>query len=72
MLGAGIVAAGDFRTISSDSAQEFAVGFIAAAVVGFAAIRWLLQFLSHGSLRGFAAYCAVLGLAALATAVFRA
>ena len=72
MLGAGIVAAGDFRTISSDSAQEFAVGFIAAAVVGFAAIRWLLRFLSHGSLRGFAAYCAVLGLAALATAVFRA
>ena len=72
MLGAGIVAVGDFSTISSDSAQEFVIGFIAAAVVGFAAIRWLLRFLSHGSLRGFAAYCAVLGLAAMAAAITRA
>ena len=72
MLGAGMVAIGDFSTVSSDSAQEFVVGFIAAAVVGFAAIRWLLRFLSHGSLRGFAAYCAVLGLAALVAAISRA
>jgi undecaprenyl-diphosphatase len=72
MLGAGIVTIGDFSTISSDSAQEFVVGFIAAVVAGFAAIRWLLRFLSHGSLRGFAAYCAVLGLAALAAAITRA
>ena len=72
MLGAGIVAVGDFSTISSDSAEEFVIGFIAAAVVGFVAIRWLLRFLSHGSLRGFAAYCAVLGLAAMAAAITRA
>ena len=72
MLGAGIVAVGDFSTISFESTQEFLIGFIAAAVVGFAAIRWLLRFLSHGSLRGFAAYCAVLGLAALAAAITRA
>ena len=72
MLGAGMVAVGDFSTVSSDSAQEFVIGFIAAAVVGFAAIRWLLRFLSHGSLRGFAAYCAALGLVALASATARA
>ncbi len=72
MLGAGIVALGDFSTISSNSAQELALGFVAAAVVGFAAIRWLLRFLSHGSLRGFAAYCAFVGLLALAAAIYRA
>ena len=72
MLGAGIVALGDFSTISSNSAQELALGFVAAAVVGFAAIRWLLRFLSHGSLRGFAAYCASVGLLTLAAAIYRA
>ncbi len=72
MLGAGIVALGDFSTISSNSAQELALGFVAAVVVGFAAIRWLLRFLSHGSLRGFAAYCALVGLLALAAAIYRA
>ena len=72
MFGAGIAAIGDFSTISSDGAQELALGFIAAAMVGFAAIRWLLRFLSHGSLRGFAAYCALVGLLVLATALYRA
>lgn len=72
MLGAGIVALSDFHTISSNSAQEFALGFIAAAAVGFGAIRWLLRFLSHGSLRGFAAYCVLVGLLALTAVIYRA
>jgi undecaprenyl-diphosphatase len=72
MLGAGIVALGDFSTISSNSLQQLALGFIAAAAVGFTAIRWLLRFLSHGSLRGFAAYCALVGLLTLAAAISRA
>jgi undecaprenyl-diphosphatase len=72
MLGAGFVAIGDFSTISSNSAQELALGFVAAAAIGFAAIRWLLRFLSHGSLRGFAAYCALVGLLALAAVIYRA
>ncbi len=36
-------------------------GFIAAAVVGYLAIHWLLGFLQKGSLVLFAVYCAVLG-----------
>ncbi len=72
MLGAGIVALGDFSAISSNSVPLLALGFVAAAVVGFAAIRWLLRFLSHGSLRGFAAYCAFVSLLALAAAIYRA
>ena len=42
-----------------------AVGFIAAAIVGWFSIRWLLNYLTHHSLYRFAAYCAVVGLLAL-------
>lgn len=38
-----------------------AVGFITAAVVGWFAIRWLIDYLSKRSLYVFAAYCAVAG-----------
>ncbi len=38
-----------------------AVGFLTAAVVGWLAIRWLLQYLNRHSLAVFAAYCAVAG-----------
>jgi undecaprenyl-diphosphatase len=41
---------------------SFAAGFIAAAITGYLAIRWLLKFLSHRSLYGFAIYCIVFGL----------
>ncbi|MEW5939832.1 MAG: undecaprenyl-diphosphatase UppP [Chloroflexota bacterium] len=43
-----------------------AVGFIAAAVVGWFAIKWLIAYLSKGSLYIFAVYCAILGIATLA------
>ena len=42
-----------------------AIGFIAAAVVGWFAIRWLLNYLSHHSLYVFSGYCAIVGLLAL-------
>ena len=38
-----------------------AVGFIAAALVGWFAIRWLIGYLSKHSLYVFAVYCAGLG-----------
>ncbi len=41
------------------------VGFLAAAVVGFFSIRWLLAFVANHSLRVFAIYCAVLGALSL-------
>lgn len=37
------------------------VGFVTAAVVGWFAIKWLIDFLSKRSLHVFAAYCAVAG-----------
>ena len=41
------------------------VGFLTAAVVGWFAIRWLIDYLSRHSLYVFAAYCAVVGILVL-------
>ena len=38
------------------------VGFVTAAVVGWFAIKWLIDYLSKHSLYVFAAYCAVVGI----------
>ena len=38
-----------------------AVGFIAAAVVGWTAVRWLLKYLAEHSLYAFSIYCAIVG-----------
>ncbi len=39
-----------------------AVGFLAAGVVGYLSIRWMLRFITTHSLRAFAVYCAGMGL----------
>ena len=39
----------------------FAIGFITAAIVGWFAINWLIDYLSRRSLYVFAIYCAVVG-----------
>jgi len=64
-----MVAAGFFAVISLfktpnfiDILPTFFIGFVAAAVVGYLSIRWLLKFLSQRSLYGFAIYCASFGL----------
>ena len=44
-----------------DFLPVLAVGFVSAAIVGWAAIRWLMAYLSKHSLYSFAVYCAVLG-----------
>jgi undecaprenyl-diphosphatase len=38
-----------------------AVGFVTATVVGWFAIKWLINYLSKRSLYVFAAYCAIVG-----------
>ena len=42
-----------------------AVGFLTAAIVGWFAIKWLIDYLSKRSLYGFAIYCAVIGTVVL-------
>jgi undecaprenyl-diphosphatase len=39
-----------------------AIGFVTAAIVGWFAIKWLIDYLSHRSLYVFAGYCAVVGV----------
>ncbi len=47
-----------------------AVGFITAAVVGWFAIKWLIDYLSQRSLYIFAGYCAIVGSICLAIYLF--
>ena len=47
-----------------------AVGFIAAAIVGWFSIRWLLNYLNKNSLYVFAAYCAIVGALCLIFLLF--
>jgi undecaprenyl-diphosphatase len=43
-----------------------AVGFVSAAISGWFAVRWLIAFLSRGSLYVFSVYCATIGTLVLA------
>lgn len=63
-----MLAAGGYETLKvlkmpglGNLLPGFGVGFIAAAIVGWLAIKWLLGYLGKHSLYIFASYCAVLG-----------
>ena len=73
MLAAGgVEALGLLRTPNLGSLlPDFAVGFLAAAVIGYLAVRWLLGYLQKHSLYVFAAYCVLLGLVTLAVTFIR-
>jgi undecaprenyl-diphosphatase len=64
MLAAGLLALKDLSQLSGLSGllPALLVGFVTAAAVGYIAIRWLLNYLSHRSLYVFAIYCLVVGL----------
>jgi undecaprenyl-diphosphatase len=47
-----------------------AVGFLTAMVVGYAAIRWLIKFLSDHSLVYFSIYCILLGSTTILVWIF--
>ncbi len=64
-----LLAAGGYETLDvlqmpdlSRFLPLLAVGFVTAAIVGWFAIKWLIDYLSKHSLYVFAAYCAVVGL----------
>ncbi|MCU0485282.1 MAG: undecaprenyl-diphosphatase UppP [Anaerolineales bacterium] len=67
MLAAGLVALLDLFDLPnlSEMLLPVTIGFITAAVTGYLSIRWLLAYLTHKSLRGFAVYCAGVGLIVL-------
>ena len=55
-----------FKVIDMPGTHAFvpylATGFVTSAVVGWFAIRWLIDYLGKRSLYLFAAYCSVLGM----------
>lgn len=51
--------------VAPDQALVLLIGFVTAAVSGWACIRFLLSYLQRGRLYVFAAYCATIGIAAL-------
>jgi len=64
MLVAGIFASFELARIPDfgELLPTFAVGFVAAAVTGYLAIRWLIKYLSSHSFYVFAIYCAAFGI----------
>ena len=67
MLAAGLLAVKVLLDIPhwADLLPIYFAGFLAAAVVGYFSIRWLLDYLKHRSLYIFAGYCAVVGIVSL-------
>ena len=67
MIGAGVLAAFDLVEISNlaSFAMPLLVGFTTSAVVGFLAIRWLLNYLTKNSLYVFSIYLVVISTLAL-------
>lgn len=74
MLGAGLVALRDLieNSASVSAIPPLLVGFLAAAIVGYAAIRWLLTYLSRHPLTIFIVYCTTLGISGLLLSVLLA
>jgi undecaprenyl-diphosphatase len=73
MLAAGLYSALDLRHITGLTSFLPAIlaGTVAAAIVGYLSIKWLLSFLNHRPLSVFAIYCALLGVVVLVVAYIR-
>jgi len=73
IFGAGLVALTDLAggPGAADLLPSLAIGFLAAGVVGYFAIRWLIQTLASSTFWGFAAYCAAVGTGGLLLSLIR-
>jgi undecaprenyl-diphosphatase len=73
MIGAGLFEARHLVGMPNfgELMVPIALGFVVAAIVGFLAIRWLLGYLAHRSLRVFSLYCAIVGMLTLVIGMVR-
>ena len=73
MIGAGVLAVKDLLQTANFSTQipSLVVGFVAAAIVGYLAIHWLLAFLGKRPLYLFAIYCLVVSIVVLLVSYLR-
>jgi undecaprenyl-diphosphatase len=67
MVGAGVLAVFDLDKITNLASfvMPMLVGFITSAIVGYFAIRWLLNYLGKNSLYIFSIYLVVFSLLSL-------
>jgi undecaprenyl-diphosphatase len=74
MLAAGLLAGIDMLQMPGlpDMLPVFIPGFIASAITGYVAIRWLLRYLVQHTLYDFAIYCVVMGMITLLVSSIRA
>jgi undecaprenyl-diphosphatase len=72
MLSAGLLAGLDLMQIPHFASllKVFIPGFIAAAITGYLAVRWLLNYLTHHPLYGFSIYCTIISLLVLGVSLF--
>ena len=72
MLAAGLLATLDLLKMPNVEQHllTFLPGFVAAAVVGYFSIHWMLRFVMHRSLYVFAVYCTVLSIVTLSFSFF--
>jgi len=73
VLGAGLLSLIDLLAAGIAAAQwpVLLAGFAAAAMSGYIAIRWLLEYVRKHSLKVFSVYCVLLGVGALLVSVLR-
>ena len=71
-LAAGVLGIKDLLAINNlpEYLPALIVGFLAAGIVGYFAIRWLLGYIASHSLLPFAGYCVMLGAGSLAFTMF--
>jgi undecaprenyl-diphosphatase len=71
MLAAGVYESLDLFKISHPGSflPLLAIGFVTAAIVGWLAVRWLLDYLNSHSLFVFVVYCAIVGVVCLVLAI---
>lgn len=62
ILGAAVVQMGDIGLLADENLLAVALGFIAALIAGYIAIKWVLELIQKRSLDIFAYYCWVIGL----------
>jgi undecaprenyl-diphosphatase len=73
MFGAGVLAIIDLLQLPDFTAQlpTLLAGFVAALVMGYLSIRWLLRYLSRHSFYGFAVYCLIAAIITFIVALIR-
>lgn len=65
IAGGALLDAKELASFPAELVTSLIVGFIAAAIVGYLCIKWLLHIISRGHLWWFGVYCLIIGIVTL-------